>query len=330
MDTVNVHNDPFMTHLSKPQRSASESTRQAAAPKTFVPAASKVKDWLLLGKPIPIYISIAASFAFLWSFAPAVPLFMVLMGMVWTANVGLAHHVFGLQHGAKMREKMAMEVFWMQCLASILAVALGTLTGIYAHEAYMSVFFTIGTGQSYSGVLASSPGAQYFDAGKLIFADTSVVATELAVGFLDKQRYCAAPIMDSGVEQRRTVSFWAIGKDCCSSRGEFECGSAGDALAQGGVRVPPDGLLHREHGEYMRAVRQAAAVFDLAFEEEPVLLRWVEDPSSEQHTALMGGLGVLVLGLGLFALLVVAMSVGLHISSSHLHPDEPQRSPTPA
>jgi len=284
----------------------------------------------LLGKPIPIFISIAASFAFLWNLAPAIPLLMVFLGVVWTTNLGLAHHVFGLQHGAKPKEKekAAMEAFWMQCLASILAVALGTLTGIYAHEAYTNVFFTISLGQEYTGVLASSPGAQYFDAGKMVFADSSTVATDMAVGFLDQQRYCAAPIMDSGVEQRRSVSFWAIGENCCSSRGEFECGSAGDALAQGGVRVPPDGLLHREHGEYMRAVRQAAAVFDLAIDDEPVLLRWVADPGVEGHAALMGGVGVLLLGLGLFALLVMAMAVGVHLGSPHLHPD--QRPPASA
>jgi len=320
---MNVANDPFLTHqgnvTTKPKPAG---TSYFAKPK----AGPKQNGWFvsMIGKPIPIFLCISTSFAFLWSLAPAIPIAMVFVSFVWTTNVALSHSVFGLQQsraftsaelGARVSEKITMEGFWLQCLATVLAIVLGTLTGLYAFESYTSTFYTIVFGREYSDVLASSQGVQYADAGKMVFSDTSTVDTAMGVGYRDKYTYCVAPVMDSGVDQARSVGFWAIGYDCCGSRGDFECGGAGDGTAHGGVRAPPDGMLDRSHGEFMRAVHQAAAVWDLVPDEHPILLHWVRDPVKEQWNALTGTCGVIALGMALFTLLVIVMSAASHLSS---------------
>merc|ERR1719464_392413 len=122
----------------------------------------------------------------------------------------------------------------LPCGVCLFAVAAGMLTGVYAHEAYTGPFYGVALGREYHNILASSQGAAYADAGRLHFAETSNVDTNRVLGHKDGRRYCVAPIIDSGNAQMMKISFWAVGLDCCGSRGDFTCGDAGSSSARGG------------------------------------------------------------------------------------------------
>merc|ERR1719464_2253893 len=156
----------------------------------------------------------------------------------------------------------------LPCGVCLFAVAAGMLAGVYAHEAYTGPFYGVAMGRTYHDVLASSQAAAYADAGKLYFAETSDVDTSRVLGHKDGRRYCVAPIIDRGTAQARKVSFWAIGLDCCGIRSRFECGDAG-SKARGGARAPPDGVFDRPSAGFLKAVRQAAHVYDLEVPAEP-------------------------------------------------------------
>jgi len=184
----------------------------------------------------------------------------------------------------------------------LLAAVSGVVIGVYTYENYMAPFYAIGFGRSYDNVLASTPGAAYMDAGRMRFADTSSVQSDMALGYRVEPTYCVAPIMDSGPQQVRKVTFWAIGLDCCASRGSFNCGTDLE-LARGGVRAVPDGIFAHSRSEYVQALHQAASIADLVVDENPILVHWVSDPAVEQRAKLWGALlqvcfGMLFMGLG--------------------------------
>jgi len=138
--------------------------------------------------------------------------------------------------------------------------------------------------QEYSDVLPESNPLGYSDAGVVHFTPDSVVKTELGAGFkVWPYRYCAAPIMvDSENTGNSSVGFWAVGMDCCDSRGSFECGGVSDddvhsgLIAGSSVTSMASGQDCQEH--FRSAVKLAAAAAGLKVAEGALLLHWVEHP----------------------------------------------------
>eukprot|EP00928_Gymnodinium_smaydae_P054897 TRINITY_DN38594_c0_g1_i1.p1 TRINITY_DN38594_c0_g1~~TRINITY_DN38594_c0_g1_i1.p1 ORF type:complete len:315 (+),score=70.98 TRINITY_DN38594_c0_g1_i1:183-1127(+) len=276
-------NDPFLTH----DRAAETTSKDRRfKPAQRGPTPCTMLSRLVLGAPIGLFLVNALVFAVCWQF-PAISATVALGGL------------FVALHGAGSHAAI-------RTVSGCGAVCFGSFTGLYAHEAYLGPFFAAVFGREYTNVLASSAAAAYGDAGRLRFADTSTVDSTLSVGYRDRRTFCAAPVVDSGDEQARKVGFWAVGMDCCSARGDFECGAFGNRTARGGLRLLEDGLLERRRSEYMRAVELAAEVNGLAVEDDPILVHWALAPAEEGSKLLMRAAGVIALGLALFLLLVFA------------------------
>lgn len=318
LNRLNVAADPFLTGNAVMTAANAAGTGGPVKKQTAPPRVREVVKAAVL--PIPIFILVSASYAFLWSIAMWVPVVITLVSIIVTIDVGLQNHVFGHAHLNKAAKK-DNEDKWLQCLTSLMATVLGVLTGIYAHEAYVLTFYAVAFGSEYSNVLASTPAVAFADAGKLHFAPSSTVATDMALGYRDKHTFCAAPILDASSNQKRSVGFWAIGWDCCSARGDFECGKAGSAHARGGIKAPRDGLLDQSHSAFLRAIRQAAAVYNLHVQEDAVLLHWVQDPAKVQSESLLKALGVIGIGVGIFVLLVIVMVVA-QLATGSVNPDD--------
>lgn len=188
---------------------------------------------------------------------------------------------------------------WLRIVIAWLAVLMGSVCGMNAEEKYMSHYFVIGFGSEYENALASTPGAAYIDAGSMSFASSSKIDPAQSVGFKHGANYCAAPIIDTN-QGRKSVAYWAIGYDCCSARGDFDCG---DADSNKGARAPPDGFFYRDTGYFMNAVKQAAAVNDLELDDDIVLLHWVTDPNARKAGKFFTAIGAVCLGAAIFALL---------------------------
>eukprot|EP00403_Amphidinium_massartii_P013066 CAMPEP_0178408692 /NCGR_PEP_ID=MMETSP0689_2-20121128/20074_1 /TAXON_ID=160604 /ORGANISM="Amphidinium massartii, Strain CS-259" /LENGTH=313 /DNA_ID=CAMNT_0020029803 /DNA_START=58 /DNA_END=996 /DNA_ORIENTATION=- len=303
-------NDPFMT----------SSSRVPSQRQPFVNGkgrSGRAKDLLVGWLPIPIFLVCSIAFTVFWPFAPSLPCILALVAVLWSS---FAHSMYTSKlreyHGqAHLRTELAGLVF----VTSLLAVAVGTLTGLYAAEQHTRAFFAAEFGQAYSDVGANESGAAYQDAGEIQFTSTAFADGELSLGFKDHHTYCVAPILDSDVEVEK-VHFWAIGFDCCDPRGGFQCG--GEAAGEpggGGLRLEPDDGLLGKYGlfgrprerEFREAVKQAAAVYSLSVpaEEDLVLVQWVRSASAEQVHRVGYALATIAIGAALFLLMVIVLSI---------------------
>lgn len=112
-------------------------------------------------------------------------------------------------------------------------------------------------GAVYKHVEPSSPGSKYADASLFTFTPDSFVDTGRSLGYMEAgSLYCVAPIIPAGASSD-TSQYWAAGKDCCGSRGDFKCGDVRNNEAKSGVRLFDD----RE--QFSAAVRMAESVYQM-------------------------------------------------------------------
>lgn len=248
---------------------------------------------LLLVQPILFFFVCACVAAFSWVLLPQV-----------AGSLVVAVSLFGIVQAFGHQD---LQTFAVALVG--LAVCSGSVTGIFASDAYIGPYYAALHGREYVNVLASSAGSEYADAGRLHFAETSNVDASRSVGFTDGRTYCVAPVVDSGSTMSRKIGFWAIGLDCCSHRGDFECGDAGNSDARGGLRAPPDGYFRVTHDNFMRAVNMSLAINDLTSDPDAVLVTWTADPGAAQESQVLRGISVVLLGTAIFALVTLGSFV---------------------
>jgi len=249
----------------------------------------------LIAAPFVVFTASCVAYMLFWCYT-MLPLGLTAVALVVGLTAGLPppHRRDAATPGAKL----------LPAGMCLLGAVAGVVMGVYTYEFYLAPFYAMGFGRNYDNVLASTPGAAYMDAGRLRFADTSSVQTDMTLGYRVGPTYCVAPIMDSGPQQVRKVTFWAIGLDCCASRGSFSCGSGAED-ARGGIRAVPDGIFVRSRSEYVQALKQAASIYDLVVDSNPILIHWVSDPAAEQRAKLWGAL--MQLGFGMLFMGVVSL-----------------------
>lgn len=293
-------NDPFLSHNAAPARRTQQpAATRTTAPRKPAPGPNVLAMFvaLLCSSALGTFLISAAAYAFFWQ-ASSIPITVTLIGLVMTVMGG------GGAGGM------------LTIVTGLLALGSGAVTGIYTHEAYIGPFAKIVQGREYHDVVASSPAAAYADAGKIMFAESSVVDTSRSVGYRDRRTFCVAPVVDSGNAQMRTIHFWAVGLDCCNARGDFECGAADVYGSRGGVRVSSEGWLDNPYEDFKEAIIQAGAVYDLHIDGDPIMVRWVEDPKVEQVQMIFAAVGVMLLGTACFVLLIIAAAATSYLMAT--------------
>jgi len=150
------------------------------------------------------------------------------------------------------------------------------------------------SGREYTDVPSEASTAEYADAGILRFAKDAALDTTRSFGFkADDYTYCVAPVVSRETEVHPSssgpkVTFWAVGKDCCGSRREFECDGAGETEVRSAFTVQDIDhnfitkfLVPRtSRPQYLKAVDAAKAIHNLRSEndEKIILVRWAADP----------------------------------------------------
>lgn len=161
-------------------------------------------------------------------------------------------------------------------------MVIGMYIGRHNYVSHTFRYYAVQNHRSYSNVLPDARAEEYRDAGKLVFADNAQLMTNMSVGFmLQSTNYCAAPIMARGDWSPTNVDFWAIGENCCDSRGNFHCGDAKDPKARGGVvfhdinhEDSKDSISDPLHLHYLKAVHSARDLHGLYGDDDPTLLIW--------------------------------------------------------
>eukprot|EP00933_Yihiella_yeosuensis_P049283 TRINITY_DN4601_c0_g1_i1.p1 TRINITY_DN4601_c0_g1~~TRINITY_DN4601_c0_g1_i1.p1 ORF type:complete len:382 (-),score=76.77 TRINITY_DN4601_c0_g1_i1:166-1311(-) len=179
-------------------------------------------------------------------------------------------------------------LFWlaMSCCATV-ALFCGTAAGNYCYSNYgyySTRYFNL---RIYENVVPEESTAIVADAGRITFAQEAHLELGKASAFAadDGHMYCAAPVV--GLEHGK-IDFWAVGVDCCSLGGRFECGAAGDFEARSGVVMLPGtgGWFSRASIErYDDARRKSQALFNLKSGDNPIYVRWTkyEDLDGLEH-----------------------------------------------
>lgn len=314
---INLGNDPFLTHVPATNSGTGYGTAGPGRPAPKGTAPKKTQQQLVTevaGIPFVLFLLITGAFTFLYHGVPGVCWLLVILGLF----IGIINGPFRVNPSfAKgIWEWLPLAMCWF---ASIMAM----LVGMYNYSHHMAAYYTYKWNRSYSNVLPSESAGSHADAGKIVFSDSARVDITKAVGFYDEGHiYCAAPILDQQPATPDTnIGFWAVGVDCCGFRSKFFCDDALDPQAKSGVVEMPETTrleqliwgeeaFETKRAVYMKAMLQAAAVYDLAHtESEPVFVRWVKSPEKAEHDALVRG--CMVYGIASLVFLTLAIITGM-------------------
>jgi hypothetical protein len=191
--------------------------------------------------------------------------------------------------------------------------------------------------------------AAHSDASVIGFEEEAAVDVAYTSGFKAIGQgghvFCAAPITTGG-EPGGQVQYFAVGRDCCcrpcpalgipgvdkehepdfvgnfdqfrdccKDMAQMTCDGVGTEGKHSGIVIHDFGILSSRGDHYRDAVRLAAATWDLAIADEPIMVRWVEDAQVDatiaqwknEATWLM--MAVLVVGV---VVLYYGISMGLY------------------
>lgn len=169
-----------------------------------------------------------------------------------------------------------------------LFIGVKIFVGLYAPY-YLAV-----SGREYNNVTPVARAAEYADAGIIKFTEDAALDTSRSFGFKgDDFTYCVAPVVSRTAAVHPSssgpkVSFWAVGKDCCGNRKDFECDGAGEVETRNAFTInelDKDFMTRilvpkTSRPEYMKAVEAAKALHNLQSEDDNsvVLVRWASEP----------------------------------------------------
>jgi hypothetical protein len=191
-------------------------------------------------------------------------------------------------------------------LCSLLAILIGAPAGWYIHEKRVQYWYALHYGQHYSNVVPTQLAAAHSDASIIGFEAESNVAAAYTSGYKSIGQgghvFCAAPITTGG-DPVGQVQYFAVGRDCCCrpcpalgllgldkehepDLDEYRdcCKDAAPMTCDGvmapgphsGIVIHDFGVLSSRGDHYRDAVQLAAATWDLAVADEPIMVRWVE------------------------------------------------------
>lgn len=167
---------------------------------------------------------------------------------------------------------------------TLVAVGVGVLIGHRADSSYMNEFWKLDADAEYHQVSPAAAGALYFDAGLLEFLPEAHVDLKKSLGMRHLGKlYCVAPVVGKGLPATSVPQFWAVGEDCCETRGSFQCGDLALASAHFGVAVAD------ETGNFEKAAKMALSVYKLGMPTSPPLfVRWTSDAKAYKNALWTG------------------------------------------
>jgi hypothetical protein len=122
-------------------------------------------------------------------------------------------------------------------------------------------------------------GQQVLDAGEIDFKMGTKIDRQLNMMYYKTQGWCVAPIISRDGAPLASYDFWAVGKDCCSSRqGDFSCGYVWTSWDNSGTT--PSGLRVLDDADiagYKLAVEQASSAYNIQVN-RPIFLNMMKTP----------------------------------------------------
>merc|ERR550514_1086119 len=116
-----------------------------------------------------------------------------------------------------------------------LASVTGTMTGIYIYDQHGIQTGFYRNARDYENIVPHEPTGAIRDAGRITFSEGTYVDSARSVGYVvetETSMWCIAPVRDE--QPLEVVQYWAVGPDCCSSTGDFNCDDSAVSGRHGG------------------------------------------------------------------------------------------------
>lgn len=208
--------------------------------------------------------------------------------------IGSALLCVGSTKRALGKDRPAM--WWLGIICSQ-AVIVGTILGFVLYFRYLAYYWKYEEMRSYTNVAAAQSPAAFGDGSMFLFTEDTRVDPTRGVGYRSKwtgDTYCVAPIVDSTMNQGSDIYYWAVGKDCCNARGDFQCDDASDFTTRSGlVMLEPSDIVRSfmrwavrgsPYEEYRDAISLQEAQYFTKASSEPKLVRWTRDPIAMRNS----------------------------------------------
>lgn len=179
----------------------------------------------------------------------------------------------------------------------VLSTLVGFLIGFSMYFNSLSYYYKYGQLRSYTNVAASQNPLGFRDGGMMLWTEDTRLDTMRSVGYKSKQDgqiYCVAPIIDGSMSLTASISYYAIGENCCGARGEFECDDATIPTVRASlVLLQPKDVVSSwmtwagpasDYPKYEAAVALQQATYSVASNSNVKLVRWVVDPLKVRAT----------------------------------------------
>lgn len=207
----------------------------------------------------------------------------------------------------------------------------GLFAGIKIYVHIYTPYYLASSGRLYENVDPFAHSAEYEDAGVIHFSSDAAVDTSRSFGYkASDYTYCVAPVVSRSQPVHPDsagpkISFWAVGKDCCGSRREFDCDGAGDNDANKALRIKDldqdiltslvaPNQISSSQPLYMKAIQAARALHNLNVDDENhiIFLRWASDPDDTLQVWLSRTWLAVASACVLYSALISAMWVLIH------------------
>lgn len=229
--------------------------------------------------------------------------------------VGLTMITIGLNGGMTHRASMTFMTVNGFCI--MFMATTGLLLGLFCFQSYTRSYEIYRGSRTYENIVPSAnPGANR-DAGVIDFVAGSYVDVAHSIGMRNGDTYCAAPIVSP--QDTTHSGFWAVGLNCCHSRGKFRCGDNLGRVGSGIVVLDENGPFGAEEiPEYQKVAEEAAAQFTIGMPSKPMFVRLSGDVATDQAQYFRDALSFLYSATaGMFVfMLVIAMTFSLLAGST--------------
>lgn len=185
------------------------------------------------------------------------------------------------------------------------------------------------SGREYSHVEATARTDEYADAGIIRFTADASLDVSRSFGLQANDfTYCVAPVVsrEAVVHPHSSgpkISFWAVGRDCCGNRQNFECDGASETEVRSAFTVRDLGsdwltrllVPKTMRPQFLKAIDAAKALHNLQSEDddEIVLLRWAADPEKTLKVWYNRAILSCALSCTIFSLLIAGLWSSVHI-----------------
>jgi len=181
-------------------------------------------------------------------------------------------------------------LFWLGILFGA-ATLVGLLVGAYLYFQHVAYYWRLEEMRTYTNVAPAQSPSEFRDGGLFLWSDDTRLDIMRSVGYKSRwtgQTYCVAPIVDNSMSDAMDVNFWAVGMNCCGTRADFSCNSAGDASVKSAMTLLEPEDLARPFMKwaarppvaprYERALKLQQATYFTRSASKPKLVIWTKDP----------------------------------------------------